>query len=300
MKIVGKCIISKTQLENSERDGLLDVELQLFNELETMNDRELLDILKEVPVLRYPSLHSPLIGNSRATLIEHITDPKYSDNVKRTCSLAQLIAEYQGKPVITVFHSTIPGDSLIETPRQHETLLEEIKELLEKYPNISISLENTCNVSKVKTGKLSQRPVFSRDVEELVKFIRAKLNTDRVTYTLDTGHLYSEIYYLNLIAEDTGVRPKSMRYYVTNAKNILGNIHFSNSVGLGLLPGTHGTPFSMEDKEKLDELLAAYYQIGGKVNCVLELTEEDYEVNSNKNKLSTIETIKELGYTVWF
>lgn len=80
----------------------------------------------------------------------------------------------------------------------YEPIKERLKEVLNKYPDVQIGIENTMLVHTFKE-KIRGNETYGEGVVELANELRKYLETDRIGTVLDTCHIISTLKLLKVI-----------------------------------------------------------------------------------------------------
>lgn len=293
LNIVGKSALENIQLVNSVRDGFNTIELQLFGDfLTTPNEKIFKDILS-VDGLMISSVHSPLLY-SREVEIEDLGDSNTSYPILKTFYLADLLSQHYKKPMPVVVHASSSMDELLLKKDLLYKIVRELDIAMQLFTNVEVCIENTIPVIS-KGARYSTKNSFLFDTVDICKFLREQLKTTKVYTVLDTCHALTSIRFMEETKEFTNKSTVTLEDFFLNNGNYTRIVHLNNVIDLGLKAGQHSTPFSptnMKDVELLSNIITYINKYTTNVDCVLEINEEEYVKDSNKNKLLTLETIK--------
>jgi sugar phosphate isomerase/epimerase len=159
-----------------------------------------------------------------------------------------------------------------------------ISEGLMKYERIIFCIENVipCKVSN-KGGVYFRNGVFFDNVK-LVKYLREKLNTDRIGTVLDTCHMFVTLELLRRVFTEEykhHVEDINMRKFFEENSKYCELIHLCDVKGLGYNKGEHGIKFEREDMFLLGKILQYYQEFDFRADITIEILEEDYIENHN-------------------
>lgn len=292
LNIVGKCADRRSQLEGSLRDGFNVVEIQLLKDFKNRSVDEILRDIRQVNGIKVSSIHSPAL-EPQGVEIEDIVEYDRKLDVYKTFYIADRLGSEEGREIPVVLHMHSRMYDLDRKGDMLYSLVREVAICLDLFKHISICVENLIPV-EVIGGKLITNNCYMFDNADLVKWLRKKLNTDRIYTVLDTCHLVTSIRVLEILKEDTGANIPSIEEFFENNKDVVKIIHLNNVVGLGLTPGKHSVGFE-KDTNLLSKLAICINKYCNNADIVLEMNEEDYDKEPNRNKLDTLRLLEKLG-----
>lgn len=279
MRVAAKSTIDPLQLKERVRKGARYIELHTLEE--HMRDRtveENLQILAGVDV-EVAAVHLPITSKYTFEGLQH---KESFEVIERCFEMAERLSEYNGGMIEIIMHYELN----VRQSRGWGILdkcVERMGYLLDKYKHVSVGLENLqilCEGEKEDVAKIEGRNSYGFENIELVKIMRARLNTQRVGVVIDTCHALTTIRYIQtLYPAEQRQRYKveySLRDYFERAKGYIRVIHLANSVGNGLSAG-HGVGFDTQEDEKLFEEIMQYIgEVEFQGLLTLEVQEQDY------------------------
>lgn len=299
LRLVGKTGAVHTQLANCVRDGFKSVEIQLFGDFNDMNPVVLTELLMQFPTLNVSSIHTPIL-NDKEIEIEDLGDSNLKFPILKTLYLADVLASRYGHRMPVVVHACSNMNRLQEAKDTLYRILRELDVQLELFPNVDICIENTIPLI-AKGTRYEMMNSFLYDNIELTEFFRDKLNTDRIYTVLDICHALTSIRFMQATETFTGIDSTTLEEYFKRSGDLIKIIHLNNVIDLGLKKGQHGVPFLKEnenDVKLLSDITRYIETYCPQASIVMEICEDEYEVNSNANKLATIETFKAIGANI--
>lgn len=296
INITGKAIPEKVQLENCVRDGFSAIELQLYGDFVEKSNEEIIDLVKSVEGLSIHSVHSPIL-QSRELEIEDLGDSNTIFPILKTFYLADLLSGIYKMSMPVVVHATSNMESLLVKKDLLYRIVRELDIALNLFPNIQVCIENTIPVIS-KGDRYETKNSFLYDTVEICKFLRNQLKSDRIFTVLDTCHAMTSIRFMKETQNYTNTSTATIEDFFIENGEYARIIHLNNVIEMGLKKGQHSTPFlpnNVEDNILLKHITDHIIKYTPNATCVLELNEEEYVVNSNANKLLTLETLRKLG-----
>ena len=296
LKIVGKCIHEETQLRNSVRDGFTSIELQLFSDFLTQTNEEVFKLVTSIEGLHVSSIHSPLLTDCELE-IEDIADSNTRYPLLKTFYLADMLGEHFGMMMPVVVHATSNITDLMRKKDTLYTIGREIDIALQLFPHLEICIENTIPVIS-KGDRYETKNSFLYDTVEICKFLRNHLKTDRIYTVLDTCHALTSIRFMKETQNYTNMSAVSLEEFFRQNGELTRIIHLNNVIDLGLKPGQHSVTFlpnSVDDTILLKHITDYIQTYTPQAECVLEVNEEEYLINSNANKLLLLESLDKLN-----
>lgn len=297
MKIVGKSGYNPHQLEDRYSKGFKNIEIQLLPDFLDEN----LDINKHFEDIKnsglnVESIHVPLLPDSDDVNLEYLSKPVFYKAFLNYCKLSQMCAEYFEHDVIIVVHNNVSLAMYEQMPVLFNFIKDAFKLALEKYPNITFSLENLLVVLLRKNDLQFRNCGFFEPVE-LAKYFNEYFNTNRFGTTLDICHMLStlksienykdEVYYKNFTF--------TIEEFFKQNKDTITNIHLNNLKNYGFAKGDHGTTFdrnNSDDLELLKYIISLYKKYEYNCNITIEICEPD--VNSNVYSQELKQLVEEL------
>lgn len=291
--IVGKTAPTKGQLFLSEKHFDM-AEIQLLQEYKYSSIKEVFETIinsNTIPI----SVHAPLSENETIQISRLALDEEF-EYLWKTFELASLLASWYNLQVPVVVHFASDYNEFISS-RDCEIVVSRIDELLRKYSDIDICIENSVPVLRertphgfyMKTGK-----GFRMDNIYLAKYLRERVNStckDQIKVTIDTCHIYCAEYISKIL--ENNIKTYSIEDFFREAGELCRVVHFNNAIKCGW-GKNHSAPFiydNEEDRQRVRDILACIDKYCGDVILVLEINEDDYTKDMTANKINTLRTI---------
>lgn len=293
MELYAKSALSKTNIQDKINRGADGIEIQLLDELFSMTADELFerskDFIIDAPI---KVVHAPLIENGDINV-------EYAESyevLKRTCRLAQLIAEEKGEDIVTVIHVATTVDRL-KRLGIYDRVKNTLMTFIEDNPNIIIGIENVTSVS-FDGNKISFDDSYiinNGHITTANVLLVNELNNDRIMCVIDFCHAMmtkkffaAMNFYLdhdlnvNNIVQDIfdSAREKTILYHLAKAE---GSGYSDDEVV------RHSCPFSIHNSYEtalLKEFLENYnraisYNNRKNIPVTIEVYENDYTNSHN-------------------
>lgn len=218
-------------------------------------------------------LHSPL-AYGEDTDLSQIEEVSTFMTARKTCELAQRLADYYQRRMPVVFHFGGDVEELQAQPARRAAFLSLLTTLYQAYPSVDFYFENVTVFIFSKHPENPRRRYRDADPKtapQLVRWLREVFHdSERFWTVLDTCHALMTVRLLQTVGADA-----SLEEFFKENEGICGLIHLANARNYGIGPD-HGTPFLTEDAELLEELLALYQTYQFNCPLTLEINEPDY------------------------
>lgn len=276
-----------------------DIELQLFNEFENDNDcvEQLYSMVTSIPDINIQAVHSPIIDGEDIN-IEFIDNATDYFRLFKTIELAGLLSNFYNHEIKVIIHTAFRFDNYKRMPYLLEKIEYFIKMCLQEYDKITICFENVVPC-KFNGDDLFLRNGCLFDNVKLAKYLKEKLNTNRIGTVLDTCHMLVTIRALKKLFKDgylNKVKEINIERYFIENKEIIKLIHLCNVDHLGYNKGEHGILFrhNGDDINLLSELINFYKEYQYRCDITIEIAESNYIENENfKNNYPLIKCLLE-------
>lgn len=272
-----KTILNKKETDGKKQKGAKIFEIQL---LKDFLDEDF-DVIKafenfEKNDCDVKTIHSPLdLSIDNGTIyLEHITCNFFKDLFFKTCLFAHLFAEYYNHPVNVIIHNGFRFKNYIMIPSLTEEIIKIMNNIIDKFPDIYIEIENTVPMSI----EYSDKPYFNSGVLfdniEIVNFLNEKCKKSIFKTVIDVCHYLTTIEVFKRITNEN----YTLEDFFKEHQNVIGTIHLANLKGLGINEGEHGCYYSesKEDISLLKEVLFLIDKYAKDADICLEISEKDY------------------------
>lgn len=284
MYIIGKSAIKKIPLI-SKAQICPNIEIQLLNEYVGQNrcNRELLNVIKSVPDANILAIHTPIV-NKLSLNIEEIESPNTYFNLMETVSLANMVGEYENKPIKVICHTAFSYPLYKAFPSILNRIELVVHKILSEYPRVTLCIENVIPCENNNNGLIFRNGCLYDNVL-LVKHLQELFsNSERIKTVLDTCHLVTTTRTLDLIFKNTYPDISnniSIESFFKENKDVIGLIHLADVKNLGLSNGEHGIKFEQERLSEMKTLIDLYYKYNYDCDITIEIVEDDYTINNN-------------------
>lgn len=273
--ILCKSALSKDQLTSRRLLDIDGIELQLLGDFvdDPLSTKDYISILGE-DVGNIKVIHVPLRSGEEIVCIQYLAEYKYQEIFERVCSLAEEVSVINKSNVLVVIHNDLNLEDYVNEDTKYLKILNYLKTLLKKYPNIRIGIENVIPykppLSSFSNGCL---PIYT----EFIRDLRLKLNTDRIGSVLDTCHAMTTIKVMNFLNEHISrdISIDIEDFYKSN-EDICFLVHLCNVEDLGFNKMEHGTGFTEDDIRLLSTLMNFHRRYIKDAIITLEVAENDY------------------------
>ena len=296
LRINAKSAPLTKQIEAKVNTGFKNIEIQLIHDyVSEIEYAETKDAIEKMGI-DISVVHTPLveIGDDIMTDIslDGLLINKNCEILDDTCKFAQYLTELLNHRIKVVIHNDFSKEIWMETKLLEEKIIPRIKEILDKYSDVDLLIENS---SSYGTGKANYRSIGNMDdVSYAVKVLNNAFE-NRVETLIDTCHML-----MNWEAwkKTTGSIEKFSNWDIEfkNATQYseLGLIHLNNMKENGL-GKNHGVAFNKDNKEDMQELEQIMNAYEKYANCeiTIEVRENNYEGNPEQLIL-TKEALEEL------
>ena len=280
MKILAKSAIKKIDIYGKTKI-CKDIELQIFNEFNKFNDcvQSLYDLIISTDADIHV-VHSPLISGEDIN-IEFIENPEDNFRLSKTIELAGKLSDYYNHNIKIVFHTAFRFENYEKFPSILEKMEEFIENYLKEYNKIIFCIENVIPCKVTKDKKTYMRNGCLYDNVKLVKYLRNKLETDRIQTVLDTCHAMVSIEFLENafsknykeLFEEFNINLE--QFFIEN-KDIIGLIHLCDVKNLGYKPKEHGIKFKYDRLFVFNYIMSMYEKYDYDCDITIEILRRLY------------------------
>ena len=296
LKINAKAAPVMEQMLSKINCGFKNIEIQLLHELVSEDEYNDTKTAIEQYGIDISVVHTPLITVEGEVLLEevsiiHLLKEKYFNIVEDTCKYAQYISDLEKHRIKVVIHNTWSKEDWKITNLIEEKIAPKIKQVLDKYKDIDLVVENSTSVGEGTFKSILSMEDVSYSVKELKKTIGKRVNT-----LIDTCHMmmnwesWKRATYNNLT-------DWNIAFYQSTIYEKLGLVHLNNVRDIGIKNEDHGIAFDKnidDDMRKLKEIMNAYEKYA-ECEITIEVREDDYK-GIPKNLIKTKEALEYLGY----
>ena len=296
LKINAKAAPIMEQMLSKINCGFKNIEIQLLHELVSEDEYNDTKTAIEQYGIDISVVHTPLITVEGEVLLEevsiiHLLKEKYFNIFEDTCKYAQYISDLEKHRIKVVIHNTWSKEDWKITNLIEEKIAPKIKQVLDKYKDIDLVVENSTSVGEGTFKSILSMEEVSYSVKELKKTIGKRVNT-----LIDTCHMmmnwesWKRATYNNLT-------DWNIAFYQSTIYEKLGLVHLNNVRDIGIKNEDHGIAFDKnidDDMRKLKEIMNAYEKYA-ECDITIEVREDDYK-GIPKNLIKTKEALEYLGY----
>lgn len=286
--IYAKSALTHDQIKTKLDIGCDGIEIQLLGELlgpegnhHWLNASECFN-LSEFTGYPIRVIHAPLIPGHGDTLIERLVDDLDRKLLVNIFAIADFLGKANNVVIPIVMHSETYWEYLQDIGNSWSRLLFYVDDLLERFTNTELLIENVSPLRGIGRGKdlhLANNCMF--DNVDIVQKLRLELQTDRIGTVLDTCHQMLTEKYVGLLYDAVGDVPKldlSLETYFYMNAQYLKLMHVCDMVGSGYGKGRHGVPFTDDTYDKLKNILKLHEKYCPNVPMTLEVEETDFSV----------------------
>lgn len=286
--IYAKSALTHDQIKTKLDIGCDGIEIQLLGELlgpedshHWLNASECFN-LSEFTGYPIRVIHAPLIPGHGDTLIERLVDDLDRKLLVNIFAIADFLGKANNVVIPIVMHSETYWEYLQDIGNSWSRLLFYVDDLLERFTNTELLIENVSPLRGIGRGKdlhLANNCMF--DNVDLVQKLRLELQTDRIGTVLDTCHQMLTEKYIGLLYDAVGDVAKldlSLETYFYMNAQYLKLMHVCDMVGSGYGKGRHGVPFTDDTYDKLANILTLHEKYCPNVPMTLEVEETDFSV----------------------
>lgn len=282
MEILIKCALYEDELLARKRINETNVEIQLLKEFyeNTPSLKEYLDILLNTG-LDIKIIHTPLVLGDDVE-IDDFWEEKKRDVFLKTCELSNMLGSKLNKNILVVVHTSMDFRHEINNVEKITSIDNILAEALNKYPNISIAIENIIPVVVNQGGFFGRNGFLNDNCLYVDYFINKYGFNDRIGTVLDICHALTTIKLM-----DYCKIPLKLEEFFEWNKKYIKLIHLANIGDNGYGKGNHGTGFiDGKDVELLNDILNLYHKYDYGCQVTIEVYEEDYSnpINYIKTK----------------
>lgn len=282
-----KSSLDKCQLHHRQDLNINGVEIQLLGDFvyEPLSVEEYIDNIKPY-VHSVAVVHAPLKRGEELMGLQMLDNEEAQKLFYKICDFAQHIASINKRDILVVIHNKLGLDDLQFHSESYDKIISCLSYTLNKNPNIKIAIENETPFSAV-TKKF--RDACLPDYIDVIKDLRAKIDTDRIGSVLDTCHAFVTIKFIEAIelSENIGLSLTIEDYFKAN-EGFCFLIHLCHLQGFGYKPNTHGISFTEESRDDLEEILFLHNTYTKDAAITIEVIEDDYTNCQNYIKTRTM------------
>lgn len=296
LKINAKAAPVMEQMLSKINCGFKNIEIQLLHELVSEDEYNDTKTAIEQYGIDISVVHTPLITVEGEVLLEevsiiHLLKEKYFNIFEDTCKYAEYIADLEKHRIKIVIHNTWSKEDWKITNLIEEKIAPKIKQVLDKYKDIDLVVENSTSVGERTFKSILSMEDVSYSVKELKKTIGKRVNT-----LIDTCHMMMNWEAWRRITYND-LKDWNIAFYQSTIYEKLGLVHLNNVRDIGIKNEDHGIAFDKnidDDMRKLKEIMNAYEKYA-ECDITIEVREDDYK-GLPKNLIKTKEALEYLGY----
>lgn len=296
LKINAKAAPIMEQMLSKINCGFKNIEIQLLHELVSEDEYNDTKTAIEQYGIDISVVHTPLITVEGEVLLEevsiiHLLKEKYFNIFEDTCKYAQYISDLEKHRIKVVIHNTWSKEDWKITNLIEEKIAPKIKQVLDKYKDIDLVVENSTSVGEGTFKSILSMEDVSYSVKELKKTIGKRVNT-----LIDTCHMMMNWEAWRRITYND-LKDWNIAFYQSTIYEKLGLVHLNNVRDIGIKNEDHGIAFDKnidDDMRKLKEIMNAYEKYA-ECDITIEVREDDYK-GIPKNLIKTKEALEYLGY----
>ena len=296
LKINAKAAPVMKQMLSKINCGFKNIEIQLLHELVSEDEYNDTKTAIEQYGIDISVVHTPLITVEGEVLLEevsiiHLLKEKYFNIFEDTCKYAQYISDLEKHRIKVVIHNTWSKEDWKITNLIEEKIAPKIKQVLDKYKDIDLVVENSTSVGEGTFKSILSMEDVSYSVKELKKTIGKRVNT-----LIDTCHMMMNWEAWRRITYND-LKDWNIAFYQSTIYEKLGLVHLNNVRDIGIKNEDHGIAFDKnidDDMRKLKEIMNAYEKYA-ECDITIEVREDDYK-GLPKNLIKTKEALEYLGY----
>lgn len=300
--VYAKSALKHDQIRVKEEIGCDGLEIQLLGELlGPHSDHDWLTVEEAFPNLEeflghnVHVVHAPLIPGHGDTLIERLADDLDVSLLQSIFKIAEAFGKAQDRSIIVVCHSELYVEFLEDLGGTWSRIVGIVDKLLEEYPHTELAIENVSPLRGVPKGNLHLANNCYLDNVEMAIRLRKELSTTRVGTVVDTCHQMLTEKYIGAIYDmmpDWPSKYLSLQAYLNANAEVLKLMHVCGMEGSGYGVGRHGTPFTEESKDVLQNICYLHDLIVPDVPITLEVEETDFATcNGYRSTKSVLEQL---------
>ena len=179
IRINAKCTPEYGEFLPRIKSGFRNIEIQLINR--RLTKQEYIDTEKAIKQdnVDISVVHTPLVkmgGWTDEIALNFLLLPGYPEMFEDTCKYAEYIAEIEDKKIKVVVHNNYSKETWIETNLIKEKIGPILNNILQKYENVDLVIENSCATDNRRFKTVFDMEDVSYTVNEINKIVgnRAK------------------------------------------------------------------------------------------------------------------------------
>lgn len=283
MKICGKASLNRGQIQDKIDKGCNCLELHLGNEWKVPHNEMSLsciyknykNLIKMVDII---AVHIPMVEPS----LELLVHPFNIKLLEETCKLAEKCASYWNHRVVVVVHTESCFELISRMNNVLSNIHEEVIELLNKYPNVDLGIENVTPITMYEGSYKLRGGVLNDNVR-----LARSFNDKRVGTVFDACHGRITEKYLRAMSQHGIYQEYDFEWLMSCNRNNLKLIHLASFKGSGY-GKYHG--IACTNKEEMLQFCKIYKKLGLNCPITLEVIEDDYL--DSKNYVKTRELLE--------
>ena len=233
-------------------------------------------------------IHTPLSAGE-AVEINHFHEERKRNVFIKTCELSNMLGISLKKNILVVVHCGMNFKEDINDFNKIKLIDDTLLFTLNKYPNISIAVENIIPLMAGPAGIYGRNGFLNDNCLYVDYFINRYGFKDRIGTVLDTCHALTTIKLLQYCKIDVTLD----QFFDWNKENIK-LIHLANIGDNGYGKGNHGIGFiEGKDLELLSNIIELYFKYNYNCPITIEVIEKVYSnpVNYMKTKENLLKII---------
>lgn len=291
IRINAKSTPTLVELKPKLDAGFKNIEIQLIHKKVSESEYNEIKQAIENDGIDVSVIHTPLLKNPSFELaLNHLLLPGVEEVFDDTCKFAQYVSQIERRRIKVIIHDDYSEEEWIETNLLEEKVGPIVKEVISKYPNVDLVVENSSS-----SGENGFKTIKSMsDVAYTVKILNEIIG-NRALPLIDTCHvMMTWEAWKRFTNEDTS--DWNRQFAEATKFNPLGLIHLNNMHDNGINED-HGVAFDFNvsnDKLKLKEIMDAYEKYAS-CEITIEVRENDY-LSVPENIITTRNALEEMGY----
>ena len=296
IRINAKAAPTIDQILAKVNSGFENIEIQLLHEFVSKDEYHDTKTAIDKYGIDISVVHTPLITVEGEVLLEevsiiHLLKEKYFNIFEDTCKYAEYIADLEKHRIKIVIHNTWSKEDWKITNLIEEKIAPKIKQVLDKYKDIDLVVENSTSVGERTFKSILSMEDVSYSVKELKKTIGKRVNT-----LIDTCHMMMNWEAWRRITYND-LKDWNIAFDQSTIYGELGLIHLNNVRDTGIKNKDHGIAFDKnikDDMRRLKEIMNVYDKYT-ECEITIEVREDDYK-GVPKNLIKTAGALQQLGY----
>lgn len=296
IRINAKTIPSIEETTAKNNEGFKNIEMQLINGKVSEEEYKVTEDMIRNNKIDVSVVHTPLIKYNKEESkdielsLDRLLIPEYFEMFEDACKYAQFISNIEEKRIKVVVHNDFSKDIWQETNLIEEKIGPRIKQVLDKYLDIDLVVENGTAVAENRFFTIFDMSDVSYAVKELNKVIGNRAKT-----LIDTCHMmmnwdaWKKVTGNDITSWDEAFRKASDGIEI-------GLIHLNN-MRINGMKDDHGVAFDINNENdmiKLKQIMESYEKFAD-CEITIEVREDDY-IGKPNNLVSTKNALESLGY----